>query len=104
MLCKCLWRRPSAPRFDVRHLAVNVVGFSSSLDVRDLKVKVWRCAARLAELGVVRSGDKATIFRKDKCGAYSLIFERGAYFEERRRPAPAPTVSESSLHELLRQL
>jgi len=104
LLSKILSRRPSSPRFDVRHLAVNVLGFSSSLDVRDLKVKVWRCAERLAELGVVRSGDKATTFRKDKCGAYSIIFERGAYFDERRRSAPAPALSESSLHGLLRQL
>ena len=104
LLSKILSRRPSSPRFDVRHLGVNVLGFSSSLDVRDLKVKVWRCAERLAELGVVRSGDKATMFRKNKCGEYSLIFERGAYFDERRRPASAPALSESSLHELLREL
>lgn len=104
LLSKILSRRPSSPRFDVRHLAVNVLGFSSSLDVRDLKVKVRRCGDRLAELRVVRPGDKATMFRKDKCGQYSLTFERGPYFEVRRRPAPAPALSDSSLHELLRQL
>lgn len=104
LLSKTLSRRPSSPRFDVRHLAVNVLGFSSSIDMRNLKAKVWRCAERLAELGVVASSDKTNIFRKDKCGEYSVIFDRGVYFAERRRPAAAPIVSESSLHELLRNI
>ncbi|MEX2285377.1 MAG: hypothetical protein WEE89_23025, partial [Gemmatimonadota bacterium] len=42
LLTKIFWRRPVSPNFDVWHLAVHALGFSSTLIMRDIKVKLTR--------------------------------------------------------------
>lgn len=103
LLCKVFSRRPTSPRFDLRHLAVNVLGFSSSVATRDLKVKVHRCIERLSERRVVKRPDKNKAFCKTKRGAYSIILERGEYFGRRTVEAPRPT-TETALQDVLRRL
>ena len=53
LLSKVFWRSAVSPHFDVRHLAVDVLGFSPNLTTRTLKAKVSRCAKVLAECDVL---------------------------------------------------
>jgi hypothetical protein len=104
LLSKILSRRQTSPRFDLRHLAVNVLGFASTIATRDLKVKVWRCVERLTELKVVTSLDKERLFCKTKRGDYAMVLERGDYFTKPRKADMRPLVAESAIHDLLRNL
>ena len=85
LLKKIFHRNPQSPSFDVRHLAVNVLGFAPTIETRNLKVKLGQCASRLAEHGVVKRPESGGWFVKKGVGQYSVRFQRGAYFE---RPAP----------------
>ena len=104
LLSKILSRRQTSPRFELRHLAVNVLGFASTIATRDLKVKVWRCVERLTELHVLKPLDKEGLFSKTKCGEYVMVLERGDYFTKRRTAVTRPTVPETAIHDLLRGL
>ena len=100
-LAKIFSRRPATPRLDVRHLGENLIGFSPTLDVRDMKVKVARAVGRLADLGVVERG--TGLFEKRGKGSYSLVLVRGGYFSSRER-SRAPHAAESPLLEPLREI
>ncbi len=104
LLSKILSRRQTSPRFELRHLAVSVLGFASTIATRDLKVKVWRCVERLADLQVVKPVGKESLFCKTKRGEYVMVLERGAYFTKRRTADTRPTVPETPIHDLLRGL
>ena len=87
LLKKIFWRQPQSPAFDVQHLGVNLLGFAPSLDIRDLKVKIGRCAERLEAQGIVAPADGALgtnvkgRFEKKGVGAYVVRFRRGPYFD-----------------------
>ena len=104
LLSKILSRRQTSPRFELRHLAVNVLGFASTIATRDLKVKVWRCVERLTELQVVKSLAKQSLFCKTKRGEYVMVLERGDYFTKARKADTRPIVAETAIHDLLRNL
>lgn len=104
LLSKILSRRQTSPRFELRHLAVNVLGFASTVATRDLKVKVWRCVERLTELQVVKPLDKERLFSMTKRGEYVMVLERGDYFTKRRTTDTRPLVPETAVHDLLRGL
>ena len=104
LLSKILSRRQTSPRFELRHMAVDVLGFASTIATRDLKVKVWRCVERLAELKVVKSLDKDSLFCKTKRGEYVMVLERGDYFAKARKADTRPLVAETAIHDLLRNL
>ena len=104
LLSKIFARRATSPRFDLIHLAVDVLGFSPSIATWDLKRKVWRCILRLTELDIITAPDQERLFVKKNRGQYSLTLERGAYFA-RRRPAPAArAMDDTTVHEPLRLL
>jgi hypothetical protein len=98
LLRKIFYRNPESPAFDARHLAVNVLGFAPSVEVKLLKVKLAHCATRLAEHGIIRlptEGDDAKrLFEKTGVGAYGIRFQRGSYFE--KRPVPAQLLATES--------
>jgi hypothetical protein len=100
LLSKIFQRRPVSPRFDLLHLAVNVLGFSPTISASDLKKKVRRCVERLAELGVVAGSASADIFEKERAGQYRVTLQRGAYFDSKAVFAPLG-VSDSALGESL---
>jgi hypothetical protein len=85
-------------------LAVNVLGFASTVATRDLKVKVWRCVERLTELQVVKPLDKGSLFSTTKRGEYVMVLERGDYFTKRRTTDTRQMVPETAIHDLLRGL
>jgi hypothetical protein len=93
-----------SPRFDLTHLAINVLGFSPSVATWDLKAKVWRCILRLAELQVVTVQDKQSLFVKKNRGQYSITLERGGYFARKRFARQATRIDETTVHEPLRSL
>lgn len=90
-LSKVFSRKSQLRAIRLDHLAVNLLGFSSTLATREMKAKVNRCLNRLVEFHVL-SG--AEVF-KTSPGSYFVRLERGAYFETRtvRTYQPAPTDS-----------
>ena len=105
LLHKVFWRRTESPRFDIRHLAVNVLGFSPTLPTRAIKEKIRRCMESLADARVIRAkGQPAgSSFRREAIGEYSVRFTRGAYFDAGSRNRRQKR-SESPLHEPLRAI
>lgn len=104
LLSKIFARRDTSPRFDLPNLAVDVLGFSATLPIWDLKAKVWRCVCRLAELDVVSEPDKSHLFVKKGKGRFSVTIERGSYFAKRRTVRHLPAADETTVHEPLRSL
>lgn len=71
LLKKIFWRRDSSLPFDVRHLAVNIMGFSATQDTRRLKAKLTHCIERLVQHGILALPPEASIkslFRKQRKG------------------------------------
>ena len=106
ILTKVFWRRPISPCFDVRHLAVHVLGFSPELATRTLKAKMKRCAGVLQRHEVLAaplpSGNG--LFRKQGKGRYLAQFHRGSRFANRRADHSGPGVEDSPLYEPLRDI
>lgn len=103
LLSKIFCRRASSPRFELRHLAVDVLGFSPSVATRDLKIKVRRCIDRLVEQQIVRSADRGEQFQSSKRGEYHLVLERGDFF--RKVPThQSPPIEETALDEILHRI
>ncbi|WP_143549119.1 hypothetical protein [Rhodopirellula bahusiensis] len=76
---KIFHRRSSLPSFDLRYVAVELMGFSPTVTLRDLRIKVIRCLKKLDACNVVRD---AEISRVSK-GKYLLSANRGVYFDQR---------------------
>ncbi len=104
LLSKILSRRDSSPRFDVRHLTVNVLGFSSALAIRNLKVKLWRCVERMIDVQVIKAASKASAFSKVSPGEYSIVFQQGDYFKRRNKILLPAAVGDTAIHDGLRSL
>lgn len=98
---KLFARRSTTPRLDLRHLAVNVMGFQSTMMTRDLKRKIQRCITALTELGVFAPTVSGELFQKKAAGVYSLVLNRGPYFERHLKAPASPTLSDTALHEPL---
>jgi hypothetical protein len=106
LLSKVFWRRQVSPRFDVRSLAVNVLGFSTGLTTRTLKAKIKRCADVLRQHDVLGRTTPATDepFHKQAKGEYVTQFARGPYFDQRRPGRKAFAPDDSPLHDPLRAI
>ena len=98
-LSKVFCRRTTTPRLDVRELGVDLIGFASSLDTRDMKVKISRVVDRLVGLKIVEPCE--SLFTKHGKGSYSLVLTRGEFYAS-RGPDRRPSAVESPLHEPLR--
>jgi hypothetical protein len=95
----------------MKHLAVNVLGFSEAVDVRDLKIKLARCIDRLIAAGVLRLPPGVVsakgLFQKKVKGSYAVQFRRGPYFERQAEPGSdvAPgRLTDSPLYDPLRTI
>jgi hypothetical protein len=100
------WRRGTSAWFDVRHLAVNTLGFSAELSARTLKSKVKRCAdvLRRHEVLAIGADSAERPFHGQAKGRYVARFVRGAYFRRLRVTRQAPTVDDSPLCDPLRAI
>lgn len=73
LLNKVGYRKGRMPVFDLEHLAVDVLGLSPSLAIRDMKVKVSRTLKRLEAVGVVERG----VIQRVALGKFTVTLERG---------------------------
>ena len=101
LVSKIFDRRDTTPRFDVRHLAVDVLGFSPTLAPRHQRQKLQRVVAALAEAGIrgwpggvreqrPRDGRKSRANLHACPGPWATV-------QQRRSPAPAAGESDSPL-------
>lgn len=77
LVSKIFDRRETTPRFDVRHLAVEVLGFSPTLAPRHQRQKLQRVVAALNAAGVVTG---PAVFDRSDDRTYSLVLTRGPRF------------------------
>ncbi len=86
LLHKMLYRIKQTPKFDLRHLTVNVLGYSDSLQTKQLKSKLSRLLKALVDLHVIAlpAGCKtpSDLIAKQEKGRYAVQFFRGRYFDE----------------------
>jgi hypothetical protein len=101
---KLFSRRGTTPQLDLRHLAVNVMGFQPTVAVRDLKQKVGRSVGVLTKLGVFAPAAEQGLFRKRGPGRYAVLLHRGGFFQRRVPASLASMGASSALDELLRSL
>ena len=97
LLQKIFWRNDHSPAFEIRHLAVNTLGFSASLATKDIRQKLLRVARRLLQAQIVELPLGAEtindLFEKKGTGRYVIRFHRGAYFLNRRMSSAQPVDS-----------
>lgn len=107
-LKKLFWRNSATPEIDVRHLAVDVLGFADSIEMAHLKRKLARCIEQLADLQIVQpSGEftrPADLFNKRSKGVYSVRLERGPKFDARGVEEQTGAVTDSPLYEPLKAI
>lgn len=90
-LAKIFCRREWTHWLDVRELAVEVLGFAPTLDIRNLKQKLIRVVRRLMEVEVLDAHTPLivkTLFKKRSKGCYSVRLKRGP-LAVHRSPRPA---------------
>ncbi|MBL8830388.1 MAG: hypothetical protein JNM18_25655, partial [Planctomycetaceae bacterium] len=101
LLKKLFWRRETTLPFDLRHLAVNVLGFSPNQEVWRLKARTQTCIERLVDCGILAvpaGGSLQSVFHKQAKGRYSVVFQRGPHFD---RASKIKHVVDSPHYELL---
>ena len=93
LILKVGYRGRRLPVFELPYLAVDVLGLSPTLSVRDMKVKVSRTLQRLESVGVI-SGP--AIVRK-ATGHYQVSMEPGEYLSEGRNRVTSMVIEDSPL-------
>lgn len=77
-LAKLFARCERTHPLNLSHLAVNVLGFSSTLIARDQKSKVARCLRQLTDLGIIR--DEPDRIRRVGVGEFRVVATKGPAF------------------------
>lgn len=104
LLSKVFRRRSDSPRFDLHHLAVNVLGFAETLATRDLKAKTARCIERLIRRTVVGCEKSSDAIHRVGNGRYVVKLRRGSYFNKRHSAIQRTETVKSPLVEPLRSI
>ena len=94
-ILKVGYRKGRLPVLDLRHLAVDLLGLSGTLAVRDMKVKVVRTLKRLKDAEVIAY----PTIKRIKPGQFSVAFERGEYLNRLPEPMNRISVEDSPLLE-----
>lgn len=81
LLRKVFWRKANSPKFELRDLAVNVLGYSDALQTKHMKSKVLACAKKLSDLGIIRPEEGEGWVTRASKGVFKVYFEKGKYFE-----------------------
>jgi len=89
LVSKIFHRRATLPQFGLRYLAVEALGFSPDVAMRDLRMKVLRCLKRLDACGVTCNSEVTRVAKN----RYVINAQRGRHFDR-------DTVSESNSREL----
>ncbi len=77
-LSKVLTRREHIKAIQLEHLAVNLLGFSSQLEIANMKSKVTKCLKKLIAANVLSDAD----IYKTSPGKFFVRLTRGAYFDQ----------------------
>ena len=105
LLKKMFYRRRETVALELRHVAVNVMGYSSKLSTKDLKKKVVRCTERLVAERIlsadVEGNGKIPLLEKRGVGEYWIRFHRGPYFDREEITMASAREEETSLAEPL---
>ncbi len=98
-LSKVFARRTHLKAIRLEHLAVNVLGFSSTLATREMKLKVNRCLAKLIDMAVLSDAE----ITRTSPGNFFIRLNRGPYYEsaERRAHTCDARPEDSPLHDTL---
>lgn len=72
---KIFHRRATLPPFDLKHLAVELLGFAEGVALKDLRMKVLRCLKRLDALGVTCDSAVTRVAKNQ----YIVTARRGSY-------------------------
>lgn len=99
LLQKMFAKRLTETRFDLRHLAVHILGFNETLPLKTLRKKILTSIGRLVDVGVVKPS--ATFITGKRGGPYTVLIERGAYFTTRAQFRIAADISASPLYDPL---
>jgi hypothetical protein len=81
LVLKVSYGKRRLPVFELRHLAVDVLGFASTLAVRDMKVKVRKTLEQLEAVGAVQN---STITKGDH-SRWLIAFERDVSLQHIQR-------------------
>jgi hypothetical protein len=95
-----LFHRRATIRMDLRQLGVEVLGFRSTLALRNLKAKVSVCGRRLMEVGVLSDWQCVKTGR----GQYIMLLNRGTRYKRRSWENDRPKVNECSVGHLLQAI
>lgn len=102
LLQKMFAHRLTETRFELRHLAIHVLGFNDKLPNKTLRKKVQTALDRLIAVGVAKP--VATCISGKRGGPYSVVVERGAYFATRAQFRIAADLSTSPLYDPLKAI
>lgn len=79
LINKVGYRQGRIPVFDLKHLAVDVLGLSPTLAIRDMKVKVSRTLRRLEAVGVIQGSQiQGSQIQGVAPRQFTVTFERGS--------------------------
>jgi hypothetical protein len=93
LVLKVSYGKRRLPVFELRHLAVDVLGFASTLAVRDMKVKVRKALEQLEAVGAVQN---STITKGDR-SQWVVAFERGVSLQHIQRSGTLAAEHDSPL-------
>lgn len=100
LLVSKLFHRRATASLDLQLLAVEVLGFSPTMAIRNLKAKVGTCARRLTELGVLADWR----CERTKRGNYMAVLHRGAAFDHIGGSRDRGEPNDCSVADLLRTI
>jgi len=104
-LKKLFWKREQTGTLELRHLAVNVLGFAPALETCDLRKKLTRCIEQLLTRELLQlPSEVATVrelFQKQRKGVYTLTLHRGPAFSTK---SFSPGAMESPLSDVLKSI
>jgi len=89
------YRNGRLPVLDLRHLAIDLLGLSSTLEIWEMRAKVARTLKRLERAGVIASPNITRI----KPGQFLVAFDRGEFLNRLPEQITPITVEESPLFE-----
>jgi len=102
LLQKMFASRLTETRFELRHLAVHVMGFNETLPTKTLRKKVQTSLDRLIAVSVVKPAE--TFITGKRGSPFTVAIERGAYFSTRSQFRIAADLSASPLYDPLQAI
>ena len=100
LLVSKLFHRRATASLDLQLLAVEVLGFSPTMAIRNLKAKVGTCARRLSEAGVLADWH----WERTRRGNHMLVLNRAATFGRPDGRAASPQANSGSVADPLRTI